>query len=177
MNDLDLKQYFTENISEIETIAEIHKHKYERDVVVSNLFLYLYQRENEVNKLNIKSYIIRWCSMLKYWNMNRSEFLMEEKKNQNRFVNISDLPIENEASDVIGLTIDFEREFRAYLDSLDSYLDRCILRDYYEVKTINTTQDIMDFYKVKKRQAYEIKKRIKTLEFGLLEFINKNQKS
>ena len=58
---MNLSNYFDLNIKEINLIAEKHKGNYERDVVVSNVFLYLSDKLDQVNEDNIKGYIGVQC--------------------------------------------------------------------------------------------------------------------
>ena len=165
---MDLNQFFTDNYAEIERIASIHKSEFDKDVVISNLYLYLSGKECELNDDNVMSYVIQWCSKLKYWNKNRSQFLMEEKAGR-------DIVVDGE-NDVIAdysitTNIDFKTHFDNYVKGIDSYMDRCILRDYYEDRSITTIHDIMNFYNVKRTQAFEIKKKILELEKGLYLYI------
>lgn len=168
---MNLSNYFDLNIKEINLIAEKHKGNYERDVVVSNVFLYLSDKLDQVNEDNIKGYIIRWCSMLKHWNQNRCVYLMEEKKSQYRNIELMEV-YDAEQSTISG--IEFDSNFKSFLSTL-SYMDRCILRDYYEEKQLDTIEDIMTFYTVKRRQAFEIKKKINKLELHLYKFIKDKQ--
>ena len=73
--------------------------------------------------------------------------------------------------DVPCINIDFDKYFNEYVRTIPNYLDRCILRDFYEQKHVNTIDDIMLFYSVSKRQAYEIKNKIEKLEVNLFNHI------
>lgn len=165
---MNLSNYFENNIEEINIIAEKHKGKFERDVVVSNVFLYLSSREHLVNEENVLAFIIQWCSKLKYWSKDRCVYLMEERKNSDRTTLLIDNVEFNQSTIEPEL---FNKLFADYLNTLDDYLDRCIIKDYYENNNISNYKDVMAFYKVKKRQAFEIKKKISKLEENLYNFI------
>jgi hypothetical protein len=153
----------------MQTIKNIRA-PYQDEVIFSNLYFYLLEQQEKLTQQNIMGFIVTFVNRLKSWkNWGKEKGIDIMEHN---FFKREDFELqENTHMDVVGLEVDFNKYFDEFVKTIPSYLDRCILRDFYDQKHVNTIDDLMSFYSVSKRQAYEIKKKIENLEFELFNYI------
>lgn len=165
-NDIDF--FISKNEKKImEVIANNHLN-YQSEVVFSNLYLYLLEQKNKLTNENIMGFIITFVNKLKTWRNWGSEKgvnIMEHTFFKREKFDVLDNVVEP------NVDLKFDKYFNEYVRTIPNYLDRCILKDFYEQKHINTIEDIMLFYSVSQRQAYEIKNKIEKLEVNLFNYI------
>lgn len=143
---------------------------YEDEVVFSNLYFYLLEQQNKLTQQNIMGFVVTFVNRLKTWKnwgKEKGINIMEENFFKRENFELQ----ENTHTDVVGLEIDFNKYFDEFVKTIPNYLDRCILRDFYEQKHVNTIDDLMAFYSVSKRQAYEIKGKIERMEIEMFNYI------
>lgn len=143
---------------------------YEDEAIFTNLYFYLLEQKDKLTHLNIMGFIVTFVNRLKSWKnwgKEKGINIMEEN-----FFKREDFELqENMNTDVVGLEIDFNKHFDDFVKTIPNYLDRCILRDFYEQKHVDTIEDLMSFYSVSKRQAYEIKNKIEKMETEMFNYI------
>lgn len=166
-NDIDF--FISKNEREIMEVIKNNHLDYQSEVVFSNLYIYLLEQKNKLTEVNVMGFVIIFVNKLKTWRnwgkekgVNIMEHTFFKREKFDALDNVIDVPCIN---------IDFDKYFNEYVRTIPNYLDRCILRDFYEQKHVNTIDDIMSFYSVSKRQAYEIKKKIEKLELELFNYI------
>lgn len=153
----------------MQTIKNIRA-PYQDEVVFINLYFYLLEQQDKLTQQNIMGFIVTFVNRLKSWkNWGKEKGI--DIMEHNFFKRENFEMQENTHTEVVGLEIDFNKHFDDFIKTIPNYLDRCILRDFYEQKHVNTIEDLMSFYSVSKRQAYEIKKKIENLEFELFNYI------
>lgn len=143
---------------------------YEDEVIFSNLYFYLLEQQNKLTQQNIMGFIVTFVNRLKSWKnwgKEKGINIMEENFFKRENFELQ----ENMQTDVVGLDVDFNKYFDEFVKTIPNYLDRCILRDFYEQKHVNTIDDIMAFYSVSQRQAYEIKGKIERMEIEMFNYI------
>jgi len=153
----------------MDVIKKIHA-PYEDEVIFSNLYFYLLDQQNKLTQQNIMGFIVTFVNSLrtwKNWGKEKGINIMEENFFKRENFELQ----ENMHTDVVGLEIDFNKHFDDFVKTIPNYLDRCILRDFYEQKHVNTIDDLMAFYSVSKRQAYEIKGKIEKMEIEMFNYI------
>ncbi len=166
-NDIDF--FVSKNEREIMEIITNNHLNYQKEVVFSNLYLYLLEQKNKLTDANIMGFVIIFANKLKTWrnwSKDKGVNIMEHN-----FFKREKFDVLDNVVDVPSVNIDFDKYFNEYIRTIPNYLDRCILKDFYEQKHINTIEDIMSFYSVSKRQAYEIKNKIEKLEVDLFNHI------
>ena len=166
-NDIDF--FISKNEKEIMEVITNNHLDYQKEVVFSNLYLYLLEQKNKLSDENIMGFVITFVNKLKTWRnwgkdkgVNTMEHTFFKREKFDVLDNVVDVP---------NVDFQFDKYFNEYVRTIPSYLDRCILKDFYEQKHVNTIDDIMSFYSVSKRQAYEIKNKIEKLEVNLFNHI------
>lgn len=166
-NDIDF--FVSKNEKEIMEVITNNHLDYQSEVVFSNLYLYLLEQKYKLTNENIMGFVITFVNKLKTWRNWGSEKginIMEHT-----FFKREKFDVLDNVIDVPNVDLQFDKYFNEYIRTIPNYLDRCILKDFYEHKHVNTIDDIMLFYSVSQRQAYEIKNKIEKLEVNLFNYI------
>lgn len=168
MTENELSFYFDRNYKELKQIAlKYLSGLYDVDIVMSNLYLHLYNFRNEIkDEEMMMAYSNKYTYGLHLWRQNRHYNLTE--KGSIKMILSDDL----RCYDLDEEYIDLEEEFNTILEEFKNRLnteDKLLLGDYFDLK-FTTTKEIHKFYKQNMKYSLNIKRRLDKILLELEEY-------
>lgn len=170
MTKIELSNYFTKNIKEINLI--IKKHNADKffvdEILISNLYLELYSKIQHINENNIMGYIITFASKQKIWRQNKS-YNFTEKIGKEELSDNMDLELNSVRSSTLHheLNINEEQTIKnletKFKLTISSMRDKLLFQDLLS-NEFKRHQDVMLFYGVSKPHSFVLMRKIRGIE-------------